>query len=42
MRLPEAAGSFANLEGFQIPRLSIPQGMDARLVVAAFLKGKNP
>lgn len=41
-RLPEAAGSFASLEGFQIPRLSIPQGMDARLVVAAFLKGKNP
>lgn len=42
MRMPEAAGRFANLEGFQIPRLSFAQGSDARLVLVAFLVGKNP
>ena len=41
-RMPEPSGTIANLEGFQVPRVAIAQGMEARLVLAAFLTGKIP
>lgn len=41
-RMPDGAGSVANLDGFALPRLAIPPGMTARLALAAFLQGKIP
>jgi hypothetical protein len=40
--MPEPLGTIANLEGFQVPRVAIAQGMEARLVLAAFFTGKIP
>lgn len=41
-RLPEQAGTVANLEGFELPRIAIPPEGSPRLLIAAFLMGKNP